>query len=73
MVQSIDFIIVTYELSCPEACGILPDLTPVPCIDRQILNHWTTREVLSFLKFIKSTLRYFQSIVYYQIHLNSNR
>ena len=21
------------------------DWTPVPCIDRQILNHWTTREV----------------------------
>ena len=57
-----DLIIVTHELSCLEASGILPDPTPVPCIDRQILNHWNTREVLSFLKFIKSTLRYFQSI-----------
>ena len=67
-----DLIIVAYELSCPEVCGILLDPTPVPCIDRQILNHWTTREVLSSLKFIKSTLRYFQSTVYYQIRLNSN-
>lgn len=24
LVQSMDFIIVTHELSCPEACGILP-------------------------------------------------
>ena len=24
----------------------IKDQTPVPCIDRQILNHWTIREVL---------------------------
>ena len=36
-------------LSCPGACGIFlrwtMDQTQVPCIGRQILNHWTTREV----------------------------
>ena len=34
-------------LSCPKARGIFPDqgLNPVPCIGRQILNHWSTREV----------------------------
>ena len=37
-------------LSCPAACGIFldQDQTYVPCIGRQILNHWTTREVLLF-------------------------
>jgi len=43
-------VVVACRLSCSEACGIL-----VPCIlsplqggriARQILNHWTTREVL---------------------------
>ena len=33
---------------CPAACGIFLDqgLKPCPCFGRQILNHWTTREVL---------------------------
>ena len=39
--------------SCPMACGIFwtKDGTLVPCIGRQIHNHWTTREVphVSFL------------------------
>ena len=35
------------RLSCPAACGIFPDqiLNCVPCTGKQILNHWTTREV----------------------------
>ena len=38
-------------LTCPVACGMwdlsspIRDQTHVPCIGRQILNHWTTREV----------------------------
>ena len=35
-----------YGLSCPGTCG---DRTCVLGIGRQILNHWTTREVLAFL------------------------
>ena len=36
-------------LCCPIDCGIFQsrDRTHVPCIDRWILNHWTTREALS--------------------------
>ena len=38
-----------HRLICPLACGILSsptrDQTHIPCIARQILNHWTTREV----------------------------
>ena len=36
-----------HGLSCPTSCGIFPDGdgTHVPCIGRQILNHWTTRKV----------------------------
>ena len=37
------------RLRCPGACGILVpwtrDQTQVPCTGRQILSHWTTREV----------------------------
>ena len=34
-------------LSCPVACGIFLDLelNPCPCIGRQIVNQWITREV----------------------------
>ena len=43
-------------LSCPGACGILVpqlrDQTHVPCIGRQILNHWITREVLTLIPFL---------------------
>ena len=45
--------------SCPVACGPLPwsnlwtrDWTCVSCIGRQILNHWTTREVPRFHPFL---------------------
>ena len=31
------------------------DRTHVPCIDRQILNHWTTREVLIFKLILLTT------------------
>ena len=31
------------------------DQTHVPCIDRQILNHWTTREVLIFKLILLTT------------------
>ena len=35
-------------LHCPTACGIFPDegSNRCPCIARQILNPWTTREIL---------------------------
>ena len=38
------------EFSCPTACGIFLEQgwNHVPCIGRQNLKHWTTREVLSF-------------------------
>ena len=40
-------VIVLHRLKCPAACGILltRDGTCVPCIGRQIPNHWITREV----------------------------
>ena len=36
-----------HRFSCPMTCGIFLDqgLNGVPCIARQIINHWTTREV----------------------------
>ena len=44
-------------LSCPGACGILPDWdqTCVLCIARRILNHWTTREAL-YWAFLQTTM-----------------
>ena len=44
-------VVVVRGLSCPEACGILQtrDQTRIPCIGRQILNHWTTREVQRYV------------------------
>ena len=47
-------------LCCSAACGILVPLvliqgTCVPCIRRQILNHWTTREVLASLIFVPTS------------------
>ena len=46
--QSTDSVTVVHGLSCPAAYGIFQarDETCVPCIDRQILNHWTTGEIL---------------------------
>ena len=43
----------TCGLSHPVACGILSDqgLNLVPCIGRQILTHWTTRDVPSWLSY----------------------
>ena len=43
--------VVVHGFSCPMACGIYLDpntkhQTPVPCIGRWILNHWTTRDAL---------------------------
>jgi len=35
---------VAHESSCFLACGIFLDQGLNPCTDRQILNHWTTRE-----------------------------
>ena len=42
-------VVVAHRLNCPEACGIslIRYQTHVPCIDRQILYHWTTRAVSS--------------------------
>ena len=41
---------VAHGLSGPAACGIFlsRDLTCVPCIGRQVLNHCTTKEILSY-------------------------
>ena len=41
-------VVVAHGLSCSLACGIFPDegSNCVPRIGRQILNYWTTREVL---------------------------
>ena len=46
--QSRGSVVVVHGLRCPATSGIFLDqrLNPVPCIGRQILNHWTTREVL---------------------------
>ena len=42
-------VVVVRELCCSAACGILvpgPGIQPyIPCIGRQTLNRWTTREV----------------------------
>ena len=42
-------VVVAHQLSCPVASGILvpqPGIEPLsPCIARQILNHWATRQV----------------------------
>ena len=48
-------VVVVHGLSCSEGCGIFPDQdqTCVLWIDRQILNHWTTREA-PFLSFFLS-------------------
>ena len=48
-------VVAVLGLSCPAPCGILVptrDRTHVPCIERWILNHWTTREV-PLKKFLK--------------------
>ena len=37
-------VVVALGLSGPDACGIFPrDQTHVPCIGKQLLNHYTTR------------------------------
>ena len=45
--QRVDSVVVVHGLSCPRACEIFlaRDQTHVPCIGRQIINYWTTREV----------------------------
>ena len=45
--QSTDSVVEVYTLNCPGACGIFSDQgsNQCPCIGRQVLNHWTTREV----------------------------
>ena len=52
MLWPIGSVVVAHKLSCSEACGIVLDQdhqTCVPCITRRILDHWTTREVVTFL------------------------
>ena len=41
------FVVAAHGLNSSAACGILVPMgwTHMPCIARQILNHWTTREV----------------------------
>ena len=45
--KNIGLVVVVPGLSCTAACGIFRDQESnlCPCIGRQILNHWTTREV----------------------------
>ena len=46
------------RLSCPAACEISSptwDPTHVPCIGRQILSHWTTRQVPHWLSLRRSS------------------
>ena len=40
-------VVVAHNLSCPEAYWIFPEQGSncIPCIGRQVLNHWTTKEV----------------------------
>ena len=47
LLRSTGSVVVAHRLSCSEVCEIFPDQewNPCPCVDRQILNHWTTREV----------------------------
>ena len=44
--SSASVVVAAQGLSCPVAWGAswTRDQTGVPCIARQILNHWTTRE-----------------------------
>ena len=43
---AVAFLVTEHRFSCPVVCGIFwtRDQTGVPCIDSQILSHWTTRE-----------------------------
>ena len=47
--QHMNALVAALKFTCPTACGnsVSPTrkLIHVPCIVRQILNHWTTREV----------------------------
>ena len=49
-------------LSCSVACGssLTRDWTCVPCIGRQILNHWTTRDVPISVLLIPNTQLFFR-------------
>ena len=44
-------VVVAQRFSGPEARGIFPDQgsNPCPCLGRGVLNHWTTREALSWV------------------------
>ena len=46
-------VVVAHGLSCSMACENFP--APVPCTAKQILNHWTSREVLQTLNLVTST------------------
>ena len=39
------FSLISDSLSCPVAYGTLLPRTHIPCVGRQILNHWTASEV----------------------------
>ena len=49
-------VVVAHGLSCSVKSGIFLEQgsNHVPCISRQILNHWTSREVLGCLNFLWS-------------------
>ena len=51
-------VVVAPRLICPTARGIFltGDQTCVPCTDRQILNHWTTRDNMHFSHILQSKM-----------------
>ena len=51
-------------LAAPQHAGspCTRDLTGVPCIGRQILNHWTTREVQNALSFFEDRFVCYSSL-----------
>ena len=60
--QCMDSLVVALRLICSsdmwDLSFLTRDKTYVPCIARQILNHWTTRENHIFLFFISSSLTF---------------
>ena len=58
-------LIVVYGFSCPMAYGILVSwsgIKSVPCVGKQILNHWITREVLLYRIIVR--IKLFMCLIY---------
>ena len=64
--QTTGSIVVAYRLIAPQHVGSsqIRDRTPVPCIGRPILNHWTTREVLwySLLNMMSNHIQHYSKV-----------